>query len=300
MEKLSPVVLFVYNRIEHTKRTIEALLRNDLASESELYIYSDGPKEGEQGKVEGVREYIRTIKGFKNVYIQEHEKNWGLAGSIIAGVTEVLQIHEKIIVLEDDLVCAEGFLRFMNEALDKYESEKKVFSITGYSFFSSADAKKIPDTYFLALTSSWSWATWKDRWQYFDSKATGYMQMRWNRRLRKAFNYDDTYNYYSMIRNQMKRSSWLTRVTGKTKTDSWAIRWYWSVFRLGGVTLYPRESFVINEGFDGSGTHCSNVTGDKFGRASLGTVDSDMKYEDVIEEQKWIREKVKEVLKGRD
>ncbi len=298
MDNLAPIVLFVYNRIEHTKRTVEALLKNDLASESELYIYSDGPKEGAQDKVDGVREYIRTIKGFKNVYIHEHEKNWGLADSIIAGVTEVIQIHGKIIVLEDDLVCAKGFLCFMNEALDKYKSEKKVFSITGYSFFSSVDSENIPDTYFLSLTSSWSWATWKDRWQYFDGKATGYMQMRWNHRLRKAFNYDDSYNYYSMIRNQMKKSGWIAKLLGKTKTDSWAIRWYWSVFRLGGVTLYPRKSFIINEGFDGSGTHCNNVMGEQFSRTDLGTVDSDMKYEDVIEEQDWIREKVKEVLRG--
>lgn len=297
MENLAPIVLFVYNRVEHTKQTVEALLQNDLAEESDLYIYSDGPKDGEERKVERIREYIRTIKGFRNVYIKEREKNWGLAHSIIAGVTEVIDIHGKIIVLEDDLICAKSFLRYMNGGLDKYKSEKKVFSVTGFSFLSSGESKRIPDTYFLSLTSSWTWATWKDRWQYFDEEAKGYGELRWNYKLRKKFNYDNTYDYYLMIKNQMRKNTVWTKLLGKKPIDSWAIRWYWSVFKQGGLTLYPRETLVINEGFDGSGTHC-DASGDKqFVRENFGVEKYDMVYEDVIEEKKWIRERVKKALK---
>lgn len=301
MGKLAPIVLFVYNRMEHTKQTVEALLQNDLAIESDLYVYSDGSKDGEEGKVESVREYIRTIKGFKNVYIIEREKNWGLANSIIAGVTETIETCGKVIVLEDDFVCAKCFLMYMNRALDKYSAEKKVFSITGYSFLQDEEAEDVPDTYFASITSSRTWATWKDRWQYFDEGAKGYRRLTWDYKLRRKFNYDNTYAYYSMLKQQMKQNTFIKRVLGTfphKKIDSWAIRWYWSVFKQGGLTLYPRQSLTVHIGYDGSGTHCGDLE-DKFHtKEKLNIIKniniSNIRYEDNISEQEWIRGRIKQ------
>ena len=107
---LAPIVLFVYNRLWHTQQTVEALKKNKLADQSKLYVYSDGAKnEGTKIEVQKVREYIKTINGFSEVEIIEREHNYGLANSIIDGVTKVVKNHGKIIVLEDDLVSGPFF-----------------------------------------------------------------------------------------------------------------------------------------------------------------------------------------------
>ena len=200
---LSPIVLFVYNRPWHTQQTVEALQKNELAKESELFIYSDEAKNEDARKsVNEVRKYIDKIDGFKKITVIKREKNWGLADSIIDGVTKIVNEYGKIIVLEDDLVTSPYFLNFMNEALDKYQTEQKVYSITGYSF--SNDVESIDSTYFLKLTSAWSWGTWKDKWHSFSHD-----KILFNACLEKKykFNYDDVGSRDFIVRNNLKRST---------------------------------------------------------------------------------------------
>ena len=159
MEKnLAPIVLFVYNRLNHTKRTIEALKNNFLAEKSELFIFSDGPKRKEDViKVKEVRKYIHHLTGFKQVNVMERAENYGLAQSIVTGVNEIISQYGKVIVLEDDLITDINFLTYMNEGLIKYQEDTRVFSVTGYSYL-----KKGPsEPFFLKICSSWSWGTWK-------------------------------------------------------------------------------------------------------------------------------------------
>ena len=296
--ELAPIVLFVFNRPFHTRLTVEALKVNLLSEKSELIIFSDGPRfEADNEKVNAVREYIRNIDGFKNITVVERESNFGLARSIADGVTDAVNRFGKIIVIEDDLVTHFQFLEYMNNALNKYESYKKVFSITGYSHMRKADRiSRLNDTYFLRLTNSWSWATWKDRWDLFDTDLTGWEKMVSDKKLRKSFNYENTYDYFSMVKNQING-----------EIDSWAIKWYWTVFKNRGLTLYPRYSLVKNIGGDGSGTH-DNALDDVNFRG-------DMKYEfsytdDILEQKhfsdeimrnfKWIkRKRVKSYIKRR-
>ena len=132
---LSPIVLFVYNRPAHTQRAIESLESNRLAEESELFIFSDAPQDDKVAEgVRAVRNYLKTIKGFKKVIINERDKNLGLSGNIIAGVTDIVTRYGKVIVLEDDLVVSRHFLDFMNDALLFYENEPKVISVCGYMY----------------------------------------------------------------------------------------------------------------------------------------------------------------------
>ena len=164
--QIAPTALFVYNRLEHTKRVIEALQKNVLASESDLIIFSDGPKhEKDVKKIDEVRKYLKTIDGFKSIEIFEKENNLGLSNSIISGVTEVVNRYGKIIVLEDDLVVSPYFLEFMNNALVKYENEEKVISIHGYIY---PIKNKLPETFFIKGADCWGWATWKRGWDLFE------------------------------------------------------------------------------------------------------------------------------------
>lgn len=240
---LSPIALFVYNRPWHICQTVKALQKNELADRSDLFIYSDSPKDEQNEKaVQKVREYIHTIDGFKTVIIREREENMGLAGSIIDGVTAVVNKYGRVIVLEDDLVTSPFFLRYMNDALKLYEREEKVISIHGYIYPLS---EKLPSTFFLRDADCWGWATWKLGWDLFEEDGQRLLNELEERKLTKLFDFNGTYGYTQMLRDQ---------IAGKN--NSWAVRWYASAFLRERLTLYPGISLICNIGFDGVGTHC--------------------------------------------
>lgn len=247
MNELSPIVLFVYNRLWHTEQTIEALKKNELASESDLFVFSDGPRVEGDENVRKVREYIHNVDGFKSVRIVEREKNLGLANSVIAGVTEIVNKYGKIIVLEDDIVTSCHFLRFMNSALEKYKNDKRLFAISGYNV-SMEPYPEYQLSVFLAFrVSSWGWGTWKDRWDEADWEIKDWEEVFERKELYRKFargGEDQPYVFKALTRGTL---------------NSWAIRWYYSHFRKDRYTLFPVKSLVENTGFDGSGIHCGNA-----------------------------------------
>jgi GT2 family glycosyltransferase len=242
----APIALFVYNRPDHARLTVEALKKNALAQASDLFIFSDAPKKPEAAEtVREVREYIKTISGFGAVSIVERDKNWGLADSIIDGVSRLCKEYGRVIVLEDDLITSPRFLEYMNTALEKYAAEERVMQISGYMF--PVEIQTTKEAFFLPVTTSWGWATWQRAWQHFDPAAQGYEALKHDRAKRKSFDLDGAYPYFRMLESQLRG-----------EIDSWAIRWWLSVFSRNGLVLYPRQSLIENIGFDGSGTHGDN------------------------------------------
>ncbi len=239
----APIVLFVYNRPWHSQQTIEALQKNELSSESELFIYSDAPKaEKDQEKVQEVRDYVHSIGGFKKITIIERVENWGLANSIIDGVTAIVNQYGKIIVLEDDIVTSPYFLWYMNDALNLYANNEEIISVHGYVY---PVKEKLPEAFFLLGADCWGWATWKRGWELFNSDGHYLLDELERRKLIREFDFNDSYQYSKMLKSQIKGTN-----------DSWAVRWYASAFLAGKLTLYPGRSLVYNIGNDDSGTHC--------------------------------------------
>jgi len=252
MTKLSlrraPIILFVYNRLNHTKQLVESLKANVGCEQHDFYIYSDGPakslgsQEDQTKSVEEVRSYIKTIDGFASVHIIEREKNVGLAGNVIDGVTTVVNKYGTVIVLEDDLVLSPYFLQFMQDALDTYKDEEKVGHIQACDFTQNP---QLPDTFFINWTGSWGWATWARAWKQYHIDGQYLLDQLVKRRLTYQFNFDGTYSYTKMLRKQIKG-----------KNSSWAIRWYASLFLSDMLALNVGHALVQNKGFDGTGTHC--------------------------------------------
>lgn len=242
---LAPIVLFVYNRPEHTQKTINALKKNELAKESELFIFSDGEKNQiDKKKVQEVREIINNINGFKNIKIYESKINNGLANSVIDGVTNIINEYGKVIVLEDDLITSKIFLRYMNRALNFYEDNKDIWSISGYNLPINIPKGYDHDVYLSYRAHSWGWATWKDRWNEIDWKIKEFDQFLSNKQKQKLFN---------------RAGNDMTRMLKKQingQIDSWAIRWCYNQFKEDSYTIYPVKSKVKNIGMDGSGVHC--------------------------------------------
>lgn len=243
----APIALFTYSRADHTRDAVESLLKNREAAESDLYIFSDGPKtEAKREAVEENRKYIHSVTGFKSIHIVEREKNWGLANSLIAGITDVVNRYGRVIVVEDDLILSPFFLQYMNEALEKYEGENKIGAISAYHPIKDVD---LPETFFLRYFHCWGWATWKRAWELFNPDARDLLRkIRWKT---KKFNIDGGRNNYGMLYCQKVGL-----------VDSWYIRLYASLFLAEKLTLYPKQSLVSNHGLDGTGTHCKNTPND--------------------------------------
>ncbi len=241
---LAPIILFVYNRPEHTKKTVDALRLNNLASESLLFIFSDGNKnENDRKAVEEVRNYIATISGFKDVKITLRKKNLGLADSVISGVTEVIEKFGKAIVLEDDIVTSPYFLKFMNEALDFYEKDKRIYSISGYNFPIKIPEEYQHKIYISPRPSSWGWATWKDRWR----KAV------WNPE--KVFDIKNHKLLNQYLDKSGKDISPMLLKTFEKKINSWAVRWVFTHIYYQAYSLFPVKSLTKNIGADATGTN---------------------------------------------
>lgn len=277
--KLAPIIVFAYNRPNHLKRTLDALSQNELADESTLYIYCDGPKldaSAEQiSRINAVREEAKSIKGFKDIHMLCADKNKGLANSIIGGVSEVIEQWGKVIVVEDDLVTEPKYLSFMNAALEHYESFPAVFSVTGDR--PQINKMTIPEDYdydvFVSLRSwSYGWGTWKDRWSRVDWSMQNVEEYKKHPYEVEAFMRcgDDIHNMLMMQQNH--------------EIDSWSIRFSFTHFIHHAVTIMPVHSYIRHIGFDGSGTHCgsSSVVEDAYEHSDA------IKFLDVIYEDKRI------------
>lgn len=244
MDTLAPIVLFAYKRPRHTLQALESLAANPLAGRSHLTIFCDGPNDpDETSAVAEVRRAAGLRSWCGRVTIIERAHNLGLAQSIISGVGEIVEQHGSVIVLEDDLVVSSCFLDYMNAALRHFRDEEQVLQVSGYMF-----PLLLPEslrTCFLPMVSSWGWATWQRAWRHFDPNMAGYDRLAGDDNLQYRFDLEGTYPFFDMLCRQ--RAGLI---------DSWAIRWYLSFFQKLGLTLFPAQSFVRNQGWDGSGTHC--------------------------------------------
>ncbi len=243
----APILLFVFNRPVHTQKTVEALQHNDLAQQSDLFIFSDGPRHARDVQaVESVRNYIKGVGGFKSVTIIERATNVGLSTSIVGGVTDIINKTGRVIVLEDDLVTSPYFLRYMNDALELYEHETKVISVHGYVYPVKG---VLPETFFIKGADCWGWATWKRGWDMYQQDGKKLLTQIQSAHRTKEFNFDGSYPFTQMLKAQTYGL-----------VNSWAIRWYASAFLSDALTLYPGKSLVSNCGLDDSGTHTGKTS----------------------------------------
>jgi GNT-I family len=280
---VAPIVLFCYNRPTHLKKTIESLLQNELAKDSKIYIFSDGPKpnkKNDKEKVEAVRAYLNRLIGFKEIIISNSTVNKGLANSVIFGVSEVIKQYGRAIVLEDDLMVSNDFLEFMNTGLEFYKNEKKIYSISGYSFL--LEKIDLSDEVFLIKrASSWGWATWVDRWEDVDWK------------LKDIDLFFKDANQKSNFMEAGEDTLPMLAKYRKNKIDSWAIRWTYHHFINSAFCLVPKYSKVENFGTDRSGTNFIISTDKYKTKANIKRID----FPELINENQLVTKFIKDKFK---
>lgn len=239
----APIALFVYNRPAHTRRVLESLRTAHDFDQRRLHVFCDGPRSDEDvPKVEETRATVHELVP-ESAEIVERDSNQGLAASVIAGVTRLCEAHGEAITIEDDLILSKNVLRYLDTALRRYRDEEKVMHVAAYMF---PVAGRLPDAFFYREATCWGWATWARAWRHFESDPAVIQAHVRERKAVSAFNVNDTMFFWEMLEKQRRGD-----------IDSWAIRWYGSMFMRGGLALHPGESLVQNGGFDGTGVHCS-------------------------------------------
>jgi len=241
----APIVLFAYNRLDHLKQAIKSLKKNKEASNTDLIIYSDGPKNKlDKVNVYKVRSFLKRVSGFKKKIIICRVKNIGLANNIVNGINQTFRKYNKAIIIEDDILVSNVFLKFMNTNLIRYNKNKNVASIHGYCY-PIKFKKNNEETFFLKGADCWGWGTWKRAWKEYNNNSKYLINLIKSKKLQREFDFNYSYPYLEML-----------RLTDK-KNHSWAIKWYASAFVKNMFTLYPKKSYVRNIGNDGSGTNSS-------------------------------------------
>jgi hypothetical protein len=234
--------MFAYRRPEHLRRAAQSLSANREARTTDLYIFCDGAKGSRDAAAVGaVRAVARAVRGFGSLTVIERDRNLGLAASLIAGVTQVVEAHERVIVVEDDLVLSPYFLAFTNQALTLYADEERVASVHAYIF---PVRQALPETFFLKGAECWGWGTWRRAWRRFNPDGADLVRQIRERKLEHEFDLDGSYRYTATLESQ-----------ARGKLDSWAIRWRASCYLADMLTLYPGRSLVRNAGLDGTGVH---------------------------------------------
>lgn len=245
------IALFSFNRPDLFQRTLIALSRNQLADKTSLTIFCDGPRrEKDEPGTRAVRELAKKAQGFASVEVVERPKNMGCAASIIDGLTEMFRLHERLIVIEDDIVTSSYTLRFLSEGLARYADNEKVFNLAAWS--PPHIARNIPanypyDVYAIPRFNCWGWASWRDRFQDIDWDVQDYQIFKNSPQLRKAFNAGGD-DLSLMLDDQMQG-----------KIDAWDIRADYARFKKNMLGINPVRSYALNIGM-GSGTHTTTAT----------------------------------------
>ena len=242
----APIAFFAYNRPDHAKAALDALMACPEAQESEIWLFSDGPKadasQVDLDAINAVRDLIKELPwpGSKQIILEESNK--GLARSICEGISNILATHEQVIVVEDDLEVGKGFLTYLNSSLEAFATQHKVMHISAY--VPPIVPTGLPSTFFYNQASCWGWATWKRAWSALNTDAQELKDSIEARGLTDYFNIDGSYNFMKHLEKN---------IDGRLNT--WAIKWQASVNLAGGFCLHPSTSLVSNTGVDGSGAH---------------------------------------------
>ncbi len=245
----SPVILFVYNRPRHTRRTIKALVKNHGSDKTDLIVFSDAAKsEKDNNAVESVRKLLKKISGFKSVSVVLRPCNYACRRNMVEGITLVSKKYSQFIVMEDDTLPGPYFLDFMNKALKIYKDNKKVWHIAGWNY--PIKTSDMADTFLCQLMNCWGWATWSDRWSNFQMDPD---------KLISEFSNDDIDKFDLNIPSGGFWGQVLAHKAG-TLPEAWDIYWYATIFRRNGLCLSPSKSLVKSIGNDGSGFNHSDVS----------------------------------------
>lgn len=235
-----PILISVYDRLEHFKSCIESLQNNAISNNTIIYIASDAAKDNHsKEKIQNVRKYIKTISGFKEVILLDWDENKGQSRSIKDARDLIFQKYDGYIFLEDDNVVSPYFLDYMNYNLNYWKDDRRILYVCGYMYPINFTSNY--DSVFLKEYNAWGVGVWKNKFidvHLLDSDF--FMNNPENLKLMKMFS---NTSYYILMSDLFYQ---------KNYADG---RRAFTLIYKDAYSIFPRKSLVKNIGQDGSGLH---------------------------------------------
>ncbi|SEK82820.1 hypothetical protein SAMN02910377_01923 [Pseudobutyrivibrio ruminis] len=249
----TPIAIFTYNRLECLEKMIDSLKLCNNVNQHKIYIFSDAAnpqKQEDYEKVNRVRNYLLSVKNkaeLKSVNLIFADKHKGCAKSIIEGLNYVFETSDRVIDIEDDLILANDFLDFIDEGLDKFQNDYRIWSISGFIPPLEAFKEYKKSTFMGERATSWGFGIWKDRWNLVDWNMTWYSSLKNNRNELLQFG-DWGYDLPEMLMNQAEKF-----------IDAWDIITCYTQYIHKMLTVFPVKSKSFNIGVIGTHYNGENV-----------------------------------------
>lgn len=235
----------IFNRPDTTRQVFETIRA---AKPGKLLVIADGPrpnKPGEAEKCAAARAIIDEVDWDCDVQKNFSETNMGTCPRVSSGITWAFELVDKAIILEDDCVASPSFFQYCEELLDRYENDERVMMVSGGNhLFGHAEATD--SYYFSRYPHIWGWATWRRAWAHYDVEMTRWPEIR----DRKLFD-----QYFPKLTERYHWEGIFEYVVYRGRVDTWAWRWFYSIWANSGLCATPVRNLVRNVGFDADATH---------------------------------------------
>ncbi|MCJ8211029.1 glycosyltransferase [Mucilaginibacter sp. RS28] len=244
------LAVFCYKRASKLKRCIDALLTNPECADMDIIFFSDGYKnEKDRAGVLETRDYINSITGFRNVIKHFRDRNFSTGPNFRTGLTYLAENYEQFIVVEDDLIVAPNYVKYLLDALKFYKNDQSVFCCTGFVYPVTPEAFNYQyDSIVYQRFCSYGWGGWADRFKNVVWDEQELQQMMDTRPGFKARLNAEGYDLGRMLKKQ---------INGDIST--WDIQLQVHVAENHLKVIYPILSKVNNIGFDEESTNTFGV-----------------------------------------
>ena len=245
--KQAPILLMTYRRYENTKAILSLLKKFNQKS---IYVFNDGLKDkSHKNSHDLTRETIfKFKKKNSSIKIILKKKNLTQKKNLPYALNIVFKKNNSAIILEDDCIPNRDFFKFINILLKKYSNDQRIAQISGVNLINHRGFKRRNnDSYFFSkFTSSWGWATWKDRWKnFYDENILDWPKVKKESWLKDILNNKKSINFWNKYLDRRY----------KLIDDDWDKPWTFANFINNRLSIYPNKNLITNIGEDQFALH---------------------------------------------
>ncbi len=242
----SPILVMTYRRPVNTKIILQLLKKYN---HKNVIVFNDGLKKKEHYlEHKKTRKIINEHKRINKLEIIFPKKNLTQKNNLPFALEKVFKKYDRAIILEDDCIPNRSFFKFCDLLLEKYKNDNRISQISGNNFLNFKKYKRRNnDSYFFSnFTSSWGWATWKDRWQgVYDKDIHLWPIIKKEMWLRDIFNNQKSYDFWTKAFDRRF----------KNLDDDWDRPWTLANLINNRLNVFPSKNLISNIGDDNSALH---------------------------------------------
>jgi hypothetical protein len=208
-----------------------------------IYIWLNGPQNLADSVC--IQSCLQVVKqsSVNVVEVKQNSSYFESGQSIVNAISWVFTNVETAIILEDDILLNDSALGFFQLGLNEFRSSLSIASLIGTSFLPESFQTNSDQFRLTNFTSSWGWATWADKWRFFESDLSN-----WDNEL---------FEWPAMVKGSAIRRLYGSKFDAISVglSDAWDYRWQYTCWRHGFQSVAPYKNLALNIGFDSLATH---------------------------------------------